>query len=272
VAKIAPNISEDMSLRSEVTQKRSARFQLLRESLCEGCRWKGIFRHTRSLDEGMQRERAGLLRSLLCVLAKNAEYLALNADVGRRGVDGRHFGIGGLETDHAAFAVEALKGGIGAVDEGDDDLAFAGGAGALDQDVVSGDDVLVAHGVAANFKGEDLAIADDIAEGDAFGGFDGLNRPAGCDAAEEGEAIRSLFAAAGGKYVDRAAAVVGALKQPFVLQVGDVFVHGGKRAEAKAAGDLLVGGRVAVLLSEVGEEVDDLFLPSRYCHADDCSE
>jgi len=42
-----------------------------------------------------------------------------------QGVDGGHLGVRGLEADHAAFTVEALEGGVGAVDEGDDDLAFA---------------------------------------------------------------------------------------------------------------------------------------------------
>ena len=208
----------------------------------------------------------------LCVFAEDAEDFALDADVGGGGVDGGHLGVGGLEADHAAFAVEALEGGVGAVDEGDDDLAFAGGAGALDQDVVAGDDVLVAHGVAADLEGEDLAVADDVAEGDALGGLDGLDGLAGGDAAQQGEAIGAFLAAADGQNVDGTAAIVRALKQAFVLQIGDVLVDGGERAEAQAAGDLLVGRGVAVLLGEAGEEVDDLFLPPRDCHADDCSE
>jgi len=208
----------------------------------------------------------------LCVFAEDAENFALDADVGGRGVDGGHLGVGGLQADHAAFAVKALEGGVGAVDEGDDDLAFAGGAGALNQDVVSGDDVLVAHGVTAYFEGEDFAVADDVRQRDALCGFDGFDGLAGCDAAQQGQAIGALFAAADGEHVDRTAAVVGALKQTFVLQIGDVLVHGGEGAEAQSAGDLLVGRGVAVLLGEAGQEVDDLFLPPRDCHADDCSE
>jgi len=203
---------------------------------------------------------------LLGVFAQDAEDFALDADAGGGGVDWGHFGVGGLQTDHAAFAVETLEGGVGAIDEGDDDLAFAGGAGALDQDVVAGDDVLVAHGVAAYFKGEDLAVADDVGEGDALRGFDGFDGLAGGDAAHEGQAIGALFAAASGKDIDGAAAVVGALEEAFVLQISDVFVHGGEGAEAQSAGDLLIGRGVAIFLSEAGKKVDDLFLPSRNCH------
>src|SRR5882757_861527 len=129
----------------------------------------------------------------LCVFAQDAENFALDADVGGGGVDGGHFGVGGLETDHAALAVEALEGGVGAVDEGDDDLAFAGGAGALDQDIVTGDDVLVTHGVAADLEGEDLTVADDVAERDALGGFNGFDRAASGDAAKKWKTIGSTL-------------------------------------------------------------------------------
>ena len=138
-----------------------------------------------------------LCGKVLCVFTEDAENFALDADVGGGGIDGGHLGVGGLQADHAAFAVEALEGGVGAVDEGDDDLAFAGGAGALDQDVVAGDDVLVAHGVAAHLEGEDLAVADDVRERDAFGGFDGFDGLAGGDAAHERAGDRSLFCRCG---------------------------------------------------------------------------
>jgi len=74
---------------------------------------------------------------ILCVLSKNPEDLTLDADVSGRSVDGRHLSVGGLEANHAAFAVKALEGGVGAVDECDDDLALAGRTGTLDQNVVA---------------------------------------------------------------------------------------------------------------------------------------
>src|SRR6185312_9009793 len=70
------------------------------------------------------------------------------------------------------------------------------------------------------------------------------------------------------KNVDGTAAIVGALQQTLVLQVGDVFMHGCKRTEAQAARDLLVGRRVTVLLRETGEKIDDLFLPPCNSHAE----
>ena len=128
--------------------------------------------------------------------------------------------------------------------------------------------MLVAHGVAADFKGEDFAVANDIAQRDAFRGFDGFDGLAGGDAAEERQAIGASFSGADREYVDGTAAIVGALEETLVLKVGDVFMHSGERAEAQAAGDLLVGGGVAVLLGEVGKEVDDFFLPPCDSHAE----
>lgn len=133
-----------------------------------------------------------------------------------------------MQANHAAFAVKTLEGSVGTVDEGDDDLAFTGGSRALDQDVVAGDDVLVAHGVATDFEGEDLAVADDVGERDAFRGLNSLDWLAGGDSTHEGEAIGAFFAAARGKDIDRTTAIVGSLEKTFVLQIRNVLVHGGE--------------------------------------------
>ena len=201
------------------------------------------------------------------VLAEHAQDLALDADVAGGGVDGLHLAVGGLQADEVSFAIEALEGGVGAVDQGHDDLSLAGGAGALDQDVVAGDDVLVAHGVALDLEGIDLAAADDVAEGDGLGSFDGLDGLAGGDAAEQREAVHDLAGRALGDDVDGAAAIVGALQQALGLEIGDVLMDGGERAEAEARGDLLIGGGVAVAGGEAGEKVENLFLPTRDSHA-----
>lgn len=128
--------------------------------------------------------------------------------------------------------------------------------------------MLVAHGIATDFEGEDFTVADDVVEGDALCSFNGFNGLAGGDASQKGKAIGAFFTGAGGQHVDGPAAIVGALEQPFVLQIGDVFVHGGERAKAETTGDLLIRGGVAVLLREAGEKVEDLFLSPRDSHAE----
>ena len=55
---------------------------------------------------------ACLRRRPLCVFAQDAKNFALDADVRSGGVDGGHFGVGGLQADHAAFAVETFEGGV----------------------------------------------------------------------------------------------------------------------------------------------------------------
>ena len=112
--------------------------------------------------------------------------------------------------------------------------------------------MFVAHGVAADLEGEDLAIADDVVEGDAFRCLDGFDGLSGGDAAHHGDAVGAFLAGANGQDVDGAAAVVGALKEALLLKIGDVLVDGGEGAEAESTGDLFVGRGVSVLLGEAG--------------------
>lgn len=194
------------------------------------------------------------------VFAEDAEDAALDGDLACGDVNGVHLEVGGLEADGAAFGVVALEGGFRAVDEGDNDFALARGAGAFDEDVVSGNDVLVAHGVAADFECEDVAVADYVVEGDGFGGFVGFDGEAGSDASGEGEAVGGAGAATGGQHLNGAAAVVRAVEHALFFEVGDVLVDGGQAFKAHAAGDFLEGGGISVAVHERIEEVEDFFL------------
>ena len=186
------------------------------------------------------------------VFTENSQDLSLNCDVGSGGVDGCHLGVGGLEPDHAAFAIKALQGGVGAVDQCDHDFSLASGASSLDEDVIAGDDVFIAHGVASHFEREDLSVSDDISERDGFGGFNGFDGASGGDASKKREAFKAFFAGSRRQYVDRAASVVGALQQTLVLEIRDVFVDCGEGVEAQTGCDLLIGRGVSVLLGEPG--------------------
>ena len=59
-----------------------------------------------------------------------------------------HGAIGRLKADAAAFLVEALKGGVAFFQQGDDDIAIAGGFAALDDDIVAIGNVIFDHGIA----------------------------------------------------------------------------------------------------------------------------
>lgn len=201
------------------------------------------------------------------VFSEDAEDLALNAHVGCCSVDRGHLLVRGLKADHGALAVKALEGGVSSVDQGDDDLALTSRAGTLDQDVVAIDDVFVSHRVAADFKGEDLAVTDDVAQRDGLGGFDGFDGLARGDAAKQGQAVVAFLTDAGGQHVDRTAAIMRALEEALVLQIGDVLVNSRERVEAETGGDLLVGGGVSVLDCERGEKVDYFFLSPGDSHA-----
>ena len=166
----------------------------------------------------------------LGILAEDSQDFALNADVCCGRVDGCHLSIGWLEPDHISLSIEALEGGVRAIDQGDDDLSLSCGAGALDEDVVPGDDVFVSHGITTDFKGEDFPVSDDVSEGDAFSGLDGFYRLACSNASEQRQSVGTLLCRSGWKYIDGPATVMSPLEETFVLKIRDVFVDGGERA------------------------------------------
>src|ERR1700681_2533495 len=62
------------------------------------------------------------------------------------------------------------------------------------------------------------------------------------------------------KNFDGAALIVAAANEALFLQRGDVLVHGGERGELHTLADLFKAGRVAVLVLEGNEIIQDFFL------------
>ena len=189
-------------------------------------------------------------RMVLGVFAEDPKDFSLDTDIRCRRKDGSHFGVGGLKTDHASFAIETLESSIGTVDESYHNLSFPGRPCPFDQNIVARHDVLIAHGVATHLEGEDLTISDDVSERDALGGFDGFHGPSCSNASEEGKPVTTPFGGSSGQYVNRTTAIMGTLQQTFVLKIGNVFMDGSQGTEPKTAGDLFVGRGVPVLLGK----------------------
>jgi len=83
--------------------------------------------------------------------------------------------------------------------------------------------------------------------------FDG---PAGGDVAEKGQFDRAA-AETGRHHFDRTASVPGALDEAFILEVGQMLVDRRERREAETPADLLEARRIAVLLDEIVEVIED---------------
>lgn len=128
-------------------------------------------------------------RTELLVFAEDAQDSALDGDLRRRNEDGLHFSVCGLQTHHVSLRVKTLQRGFGTMDEGHDDLALACGSGALNQNIIAIDDVLIAHGIAADFKGEDIFVSNYVAQGDGLEVFSCLDGEPGCDPAGQRQAI-----------------------------------------------------------------------------------
>ena len=111
-------------------------------------------------------------------------------DAAMAGEDGVKVVVGGLEADAVGFLVEAFEGGVVVIDQGDDQGAVVGGAGAAAQDEVAGADAFVDHAAADDLQGEQfVAVAEQGPQGQGFGVFDGLDGRSGGDAAQERNAF-----------------------------------------------------------------------------------
>src|SRR5882672_1729928 len=117
-------------------------------------------------------------------LPDETDHDALDLDVPLVHQDGTHAGVGGPQLDARAAAVVLLDGRVVA-DEGDDGLAVAGVALALDDDDVALADAVVHHAVAHHPQSEMVVAAQQrLGHLDGLGVVDRLDRPAGSDAAE----------------------------------------------------------------------------------------
>lgn len=201
------------------------------------------------------------------ILAEDADYAALDADICGWDYDWGHLRIGWLQADFAgAFAVETLEGGFIAAYQGDYDVAGVHYVGLFDDDEVTVEDVIVAHGFALDLQDEIILAASEIGERERFAIFDGFDGPAGSDAAEK----RKIGGAPGDdglgngfhelRDFDRAALVVAAADEAFLFERGEMLVHRGERGELERAGYFFEARRVTVLVHEGYEVIENLLL------------
>ncbi len=73
-------------------------------------------------------------------------------------VDGVVVGVGWLQADAISFAVQSFERSFAGVQQGDDDLAVAGGVAILADDVVPVANVVVDHAVARDAQDEGVTI------------------------------------------------------------------------------------------------------------------
>ena len=107
--------------------------------------------------------------------------------------------VGGDEVDGAVgLRLVVFECGFVVVDEGNDDIAAAGGVALFADDVVAVGDVAVDHGVAPDLEYELVAgggagRGEDLFEVQVFAGFDGLDGRARGDGADQGQAGVARF-------------------------------------------------------------------------------
>src|SRR6185369_10605425 len=102
-----------------------------------------------------------------------------------------------------------------------------------------------------------VALADEVlGHRNRFAPDDGLDGPTRRDVSEERQ-LDGAPADARGHELDRPAAIPRALDEAFFLQIREVLVDRGQRRQTEAPADFLQAGRVAVLLNEIVQVVED---------------
>src|ERR1700722_20256879 len=81
--------------------------------------------------------------------------------------------------------IQALERSFMAVHESDDDFAVLRLLGALYQDVIAAQDVVINHGLASHLQREGIALAREVGELQRVLSFDGFYRDGGGDAASQ---------------------------------------------------------------------------------------
>src|SRR5688500_11215681 len=93
------------------------------------------------------------------ILPQHRPYDALDQRIVR--VDGGHGGVGGLEADAGGFAVEALQGRVGVVEEGDHDVAVTRRRVPFPHHEVAVQDAVVDHRGALHLEDVGVDLIDD---------------------------------------------------------------------------------------------------------------
>src|SRR5260370_6489945 len=201
-------------------------------------------------------------------LPNDAHHHALDHDVALVSAQRRRGGVGGVEPEPAPWlAIEAFHGGARALHRGTHGLAVVGVVPLVDDDEIAVLDVLVDHRLAPPLQHVAAAAAGNqlVGHGNRIGPAHGRDRRAGRD-----ETVQRQLGGAGltaRRYdLDAAALVVSAPDVPFALEVREVLVHCGERAETEALGDLLEARGIALGSDLAGDEIEDFALTACKWH------
>src|ERR1700723_315774 len=207
-------------------------------------------------------------RDRFSVFSEYSDYTALNLEIIRSHHNRRHFRICRLEADFAStFAVKPFKCGFFAANQSNDNIARVGHLRLFAHNVVAVHDVIFNHGATLHLKHEGVAATGKIAKRQRFAFFDGFQRAAPRDPANQRQflnlPVANLFlhGLRQLKNFDRAALVVTPANESFFLERGDVLVNSGKGGELQALADLFKTWGVPVLVVKRNQVVQNFFLP-----------
>src|SRR5258705_3628229 len=227
--------------------------------------YKGALSPPQSAEEvyisGIRKRGADRLVQL--ILPHHTDDNPLHLDMIRIDHQRLHCRIGRLQAHAPVLPIELLQRDIRAAEECDNHFPVVGGFAVLDDDEFAIADVLVNHRIALDAQHIGVALARQrFRNGDGFAAGHRFNRRAGGDEAKKRELERATSCTRRHE-LDRSAPVPGAANKTFLLQVGQMLVDRRERRQVEATSDFLQAWRIAVVLNELVQVVEDFTLPFR---------
>src|SRR5581483_9358064 len=205
--------------------------------------------------------------------ADNGDHAALYLHVVGLRVDGLHGGVGRLQSNTLALAIELLERRLRlSLEPGGHHLAVVGGLGGLHDYDVAVVDQGVDHRIALDANGVDVLVAAQHLGGqrhDVLGRRGERlfrrhrDRLAGSDGAENRHLDDAGTPAARRRQLDAARDLAIAPDQALLLQYAQIVVDDGGGADAAGLLDLADAGRVVVLIDKVPDRPQDTVLLRR---------
>src|SRR6266850_7797541 len=171
-----------------------------------------------------------------------------------------HRRVGGLQADTAVLPVELLQRHVEPAEQRDHHFAVVRRLAVLDDDEIAVADLLVDHRIAPDAQHIRIALAGErFRNRDRLRSGNRLDWRTGGDKSQQGKFQRPSSDARRDEF-HRPASIPCAPDEPLLLKIREMLVHGRERRQVEASPDLLEARRVAVVLDELVQVIQDFAL------------
>jgi len=171
-----------------------------------------------------------------------------------------------LQPNDTAFGVKALQCGFGAMNQRHHNFPLAGSLGSLNKNIITADDVLVAHGIASDLERKTSRLPTTSCSEMLSGNSDvSTGSPAAIWPASGRRSLERVRAPGGSTSMERLRLWTRS-RSPFFSRFVMCFVDGCQALEPHSSGNLLKRRGIPVACHKGSEEIDHFFLSASNSH------